>query len=378
MGLKSGKGNIMKFNIQKQPYRKILIAVDKFKDCLTAKDVGEAINKGIRSQGWGKEIDLCLFPMADGGEGSMDIVETALKGKFEKIIVETFDPLGRKIWVPFLALDDGKTAFIEMALVSGLNLVKRKERNLTEASTYGLGILMLKVIRNYGVKKIIMAIGGSATNDGGVGMLHALGFDFEGDKLLVKEELPKDLEIEVACDVRNPLLGDNGATKVYGKQKGGIENELIALEERMRDWAYRVQDWSGKEELLYEVEGAGAAGGVGFALHAVLGAKLLEGWKVFSDLVNLESEISDADLVITGEGCFDSQSLSGKLVSGIAELARKYSKPLFVVCGKNMVEEKEWRKIGISKVISLEEIDPINSFSNAESMLSNIFSDDLV
>ena len=353
-------------------YRKIVVAVDKFKGTMTAPQAAEAIKVGIQ-KGF-PEAEIRLFPMADGGDGSLAVVESAVGGK--RVFTEATNPLGTTIRAPYLMLGD--TAFVEMAQVSGLNLIPPQQRDILKASTYGLGEVIRHAVEVSRARKVVVAIGGSATNDGGVGMLEALGFRYDAqtntlDSSQVDNVTPHLAEtaIEVACDVENPLLGPNGATAIYGPQKGATPENIPILEERLAKWSEAVARWRGlPPEELAQFPGAGAAGGVGFALYGVLKAKMLQGWRVFTDMMNLEEEIASVDLVITGEGRFDGQSLEGKLPLGIAQLCAQYRKPLWLLCGRNMVPEVIYRSHGICRLVSISALFPKDPMKNAAEKLS--------
>lgn len=350
--------------------QKIIVATDKFRGSLSAREAALAVKDGLKGK------DVLIRPMADGGEGSLDVVTFAFEEtgrKYEKIYIDSVNHKGEALKVPVLIYDDGKSAFIEMATVCGLNLVPKEKRSLLHSTTYGLGEVMRAVIEDRGVRKIVLAIGGSGTNDGGFGMLSALGYRYHNTSVFrnkdiatfigcveaviddpVKNVTPhlKDCEIYVICDVKNPLLGSNGATMVYGRQKGGTKEELNQLESALENWAKVIEEYRGQKGLSQE-EGTGAAGGLGFALKAVLGADLLPGWKMLSNLMHLEDDIRQCDMVITGEGKLDRQSFSGKLISGLAEMCRKYDKPLVIVTGHNEVPESSLSEYGVSRVIEL-------------------------
>lgn len=353
-------------------YRRVVVAVDKFKGTLTAPQAAAAIEEGVRRAL--PDADIRLFPMADGGDGSLEVVESAVGG--ERVLVPATDPLGRRVDVPILVL--GQTAFVEMAKVSGLNLIPPAQRDILRSSTYGLGEVIRFAIESVRAKKVVVAIGGSATNDGGIGMLEALGFKYDPsgnifDDSAVSRVTPHlwETEIEVACDVENPLLGPNGATAIYGPQKGATPQTIPVLEERLSRWAEAVSLWRGlPADELAQYPGAGAAGGVGFALHGVLRANMLQGWRVFSDMMNLEQEIADADLVFTGEGKFDKQSLEGKLPLGIAQLCAQYRKPLWLLCGRNAVPENIYRSYGICRLCQIVSLYPKDPMKNAAEKLS--------
>ena len=336
--------------------RRILIAPDKFKGTATAVQVADALETAILRHCVQREkehLELVKLPLADGGDGSLSMLERALSQRGanpERIEVETFDALMRPLRAPLLLCGD--TAFIEMAQVCGLAQIEPELRNPEKTTTFGLGVLLRKAVE-LGVRRIVLGIGGSATNDGGAGMLcREPGREVTDEDLAwVDEHIRGRIEIQVACDVRNPLLGIDGATMVFGPQKGADAAMLERLERRMEAFASRI----GLDPLL---PGGGAAGGVGATLHARYGAQLIPGWELFGEWVDLEAQIAAADAVITGEGRFDAQSLSGKLIDGIARLCRQHRKPLFVVCGRCTVPWKVWRKSGITDIYPLQEIEP--------------------
>ena len=336
--------------------RRILIAPDKFKGTATALQVADALEAAILRncvQREAEHLEIVKLPLADGGDGSLAILESALSRRGanpERIEVETFDALMRPCRAPILLCGD--TAFIEMAQVCGLAQVEMELRNPEKTTTFGLGVLIRKAVE-LGVRRIVLGIGGSATNDGGAGMLcREPGRDVtDGDLSWVDEHIRGKIEVQVACDVRNPLLGIDGATMIFGPQKGADAAMLERLERRMEAFAARI----GLDPLL---PGGGAAGGVGATLHARYGAQLVPGWQLFGRWVDLEAQIAAADAVITGEGRFDAQSLNGKLIDGIAQLCRQHRKPLTVVCGRSTVPWKVWRKAGITDIYTLQEIEP--------------------
>lgn len=317
----------------------ILIVPDKFKGSLKAEEVADAIESALRRIFLhGKELEIVKQPLADGGDGSLDVMERSLGGACNRVEADTFDALMRPMKAPLLLFDGGDSAFIEMAKVCGLAMLSPEERNPEKTTTYGLGMLMNAAVR-LGCRKIVIGIGGSSTNDGGEGLLRAVE---EAGGL-------GDVQIVVACDVDNPLLGPDGATMVYGPQKGADAAMLERLERRMEKFAAQVG-------LDTSVPGGGAAGGVGAALYK-LGASLVPGWQIFGQMVGLESQIERADAVITAEGRFDSQSLSGKLVDGVLTLCRKHHKKPIVVCGQNSLKREIWKKAGIADVYALRDIE---------------------
>ena len=341
----------------------ILIVPDKFKGSLSAADVADALEAAVRRcMVGGGQAKVVKLPMADGGDGSMEVVEAALGSACERMMVDTFDALMRPIKAPLLLFDRGRQAFIEMAKVCGLAMLAPEERNPEKTTTYGLGVLLAEAIRR-GCEKIVVGIGGSATNDGGEGLLKALA-DTLDDSAFRHPRPDRGSEIVVACDVDNPLLGPNGATMIYGPQKGADAAMLERLERRMEAFAAAA----GLDTAL---PGGGAAGGVGAAL-ARLGARLMPGWQLFGEMAGLEQKIADADFILTGEGSFDGQSLDGKLISGILSLSKKYKKKPVVVCGRCTLPATVWKKAGVADVFALSEIEPdaARSMCDAAALLS--------
>ena len=332
--------------------RNILIVPDKFKGSVGAAGVADALEVAVRRHlVGGADAQIVKLPMADGGDGSMEVVETALAGSCHRELVDTFDALMRPIQAPLLLFDGNRQAFIEMAKVCGLAMLRPEERNPEKTTTYGLGVLLAAAIRR-GCRRIVVGIGGSATNDGGEGLFDALGLE-RTSRSTRPARIQCDSErvqITVACDVDNPLLGPNGATMVYGPQKGADAPMLERLERRMERFAAEA----GLDTAL---PGGGAAGGVGAALHK-LGAELVPGWQLFGEMTGLEQKIAEADAILTGEGRFDAQSLDGKLISGILALSKKYKKKPVVVCGQNRLPASVWKKAGIADVYSLLEVEP--------------------
>ena len=360
----------------------ILIVPDKFKGSLSAAGVADALEAAVRRcMVGGGQAKVVKLPMADGGDGSMEVVEAALGSACGRVMVDTFDALMRPIQAPLLLFDGGRQAFIEMAKVCGLAMLTPEECNPEKTTTYGLGLLIAEAVKR-GCEKIVIGIGGSATNDGGEGLMRAIeeraGERWPGGAISVpRGECPKATrvliapqkarpEIVVACDVDNPLLGPNGATMVYGPQKGADAAMLERLERRMERWAEEAQ-------LNTALPGGGAAGGVGAAL-ARLGARLTPGWQLFGEMAGLEQKIAEADFILTGEGRFDGQSLDGKLISGILSLSKKYKKKPVVVCGRCTLPASVWKKAGIADVYALSEIEPdaARSMSDASALLSGV------
>ena len=341
----------------------ILLAPDKFRGSLEASEVCQAMAEGIYQQF--PTAEIISIPLADGGEGTTRILTEQSKGKFVTTFVR--DPLGRRIEAAYGLSDDGKTAFIEMAAASGLNLLKSTEQNPLLTDTYGTGELILHALDS-GVKKIILGIGGSATTDAGIGMASALGFKFfEGSRESVKangENLSQikyintenidtrlaHVEIVVACDVTNPLYGETGAAHVYGPQKGATDLMVLQLDEGLRNIAIIASRTFGKD--VSNVPGAGAAGGLGAGCLWFLNAKLREGVSIVMEQTRIAEHIMKADLVITGEGKVDQQTLNGKVVKGLASLCLENNVPLAVVCGTLMISPREANDAGIVYAVS--------------------------
>lgn len=323
---------------------KIVIAPDSFKESLTALEVANAIEAGFRQIF--PDAEFCKVPMADGGEGSVQSLVDATNGSL--INVEVTAPLGNKTTAFFGLSGDKQTAFIEMAAASGLHLVPFEQRNPLMTTTFGTGELINAAL-DYGVKKIILGIGGSATNDGGVGMLQAVGFSFKNAKneeigfggaalseiaTISTENLDPRLhqvEFEVACDVNNPLCGERGASAVFGPQKGATAPMVVALDNALAHFANVVQQQLGIE--IANQAGAGAAGGMGGGLLLLPNVQLKAGVQIIIEATGLAEKIQNADLVITGEGRMDAQSIAGKTPVGVAKTAKQFGKPVIAIVG---------------------------------------------
>jgi len=321
---------------------KILIAPDKFKGSLTAQEVCAALSKGLKNAN--PNLEIITRPMADGGDGSLQVLAHYLELK--TITVEVEDPLFRPIDASYSMA--GTTAYIEMAAASGLALLKEKERNCMETSSFGTGELILDAIQK-GATTIYLFIGGSATNDGGMGIASALGWTFynKGGALLVPtgESLrevnridgsflfykPAKVNFKVICDVNNPFYGTNGAAYVYAPQKGASPEEVKILDDGLRNLAKQLKAENYRE--ISNIPGAGAAGGVGGGAIAFLDAELVSGIDTFISITALETAVKYCDIVITGEGKLDAQTEKGKVISGVCELATKYDKRVIAVCG---------------------------------------------
>lgn len=313
---------------------KFVLAPDSFKECMSSKEVCETMEIAIRKVY--KDAEVIKVPMADGGEGTVEALVEATSGRYH--MVEVTGPLGNKVEAVFGVLGNMKTAVIEMATASGLHLVKREERNPLITTTYGTGEL-IKAALDLGVRHIVIGIGGSATNDGGAGMIQALGgklLDKEGNEIafgggeLDKIETIdlsnldpriKDTVIEVACDVTNPLIGEKGASEIFGRQKGATDEMVKVLDSNLAHYADVIKRDLGID-IAY-VEGAGAAGGLGAALLAFLKGELKRGIDLVIKHTELKEKLEGADYVFTGEGSIDYQTMYGKTPIGVATIAKE-------------------------------------------------------
>ncbi|MDQ6597058.1 glycerate kinase [Bacillus salipaludis] len=324
---------------------KFVLAPDSFKESMTAKNAALAMEKGIKKVF--PNAECVIVPMADGGEGTVESLVSLSNG--EVIKAEVIGPLGKTVTAEYGLLDGGQTAVIEMASASGLGLIKLEERNPLLTTTYGTGQL-IKHALDKGVSRFLIGIGGSATNDGGMGMLQALGVSFkdQGGKELPfgggaldqlhsidisgLDERLKTAKIDVACDVTNPLIGDNGASAIFGPQKGA-NSEMVKLLDQNLAYFAQVIKTQLQLDIAY-IEGAGAAGGLGAGLLAFLNARLKKGIELVIEYTGLEEKIIGANYVFTGEGSIDGQTLFGKTPYGVAGVAKKHSVPVIAFAGR--------------------------------------------
>ncbi|PKG41686.1 glycerate kinase [Psychroflexus sp. MES1-P1E] len=338
---------------------KIVIAPDKFKGSLSSLEFCSAVEDAIHRIS--TEVDILKLPLADGGDGTIDIANYYLGGSL--IEVEVKNPLFQLITASYLYAETSQTAYIEMAEASGLWLLKEEEQDCKNTTTFGTGEMILHAIEK-GAKKIILGIGGSATNDCGIGMATALGYKFIDrnnkevkpigaslsqicsiDDANVSSKL-KQVEFQVACDVNNPLYGKNGAAHVYAKQKGASKEDIEMLDHGLTCFSkvltaqFNVQPQA--------IKGAGAAGGTGIATIVFLKAKLESGIQVMKELANFDHQIADADWIITGEGKLDVQTLSGKTIDGVLKSAKIYSIPVAVFCGQIELDKEALTNFGIT------------------------------
>jgi len=339
---------------------KVIIAMDSFKGTLTSNEACEIIAAAIAE--CVPEARILIKPMADGGEGTAKAMIKAASGQW--IRQRVMGPLpDMEVEAGFAWFDDSKTALVEMASASGLELLSKEQMNPLKTTTYGTGQL-IKAAVEYGARKIMLAVGGSATVDGGVGAATALGWKFlddEGNEVsfggggleqIVKIVKPGNLRIppiEVLCDVDNPLCGEHGAARVYAGQKGASLRMIEQLEKGLMHLAVLVRNYLKRD--INNVPGAGAAGGLAAGALAFMNGTLVSGIETVMTVSNLEAELESADWVITGEGSFDQQSLRGKVVCGIARMALESHTRLAVLAGQVTVPKQEYQKLGIITAI---------------------------
>lgn len=371
---------------------KVVVAIDSFKGSLTSIEAGNAAKKGILNA---CQADVVVKPLADGGEGTTEALISGLGGEF--VAVEVTGPLGRKTTARYGIMDDGKTAVMEMAEASGIILLKQEELNPWEATTYGVGEMIRDAVE-HGCRKFIVGIGGSATTDGGVGLLQALGAEFldseenpirpgirDLDKICqirTERMLPelKECSFQIACDVKNPLCGENGAVYVYGAQKGVKEEDKPMLDRKMKHFADKTGELFGVDHSAHE--GAGAAGGLGFAFLSYLeNAELKSGIDIVLQAIQLEQELQDSDIVITGEGRLDFQTAMGKVPVGVARLAKEYNNRVIAFAGGVTEDAGKCNEEGIDAffpivrgVTTLEEaMDPETAAKNMALAVEQVF-----
>lgn len=322
---------------------KIVVAIDSFKGCLTSYEAGMCVKDAILEE---MDADVTVAPIADGGEGTVEALMRCMHG--EEVPVEVTGPLGEKIDTYYGVLKDRKVAVMEMANVAGITMVHGTSKNPMNTTTYGVGEMILHAAQA-GYREFIMGIGGSATNDGGMGMLTALGVKFynaEGKpagifgrdvlrvaKVDISEMNPvlKECHFTIMSDVKNPLCGEMGSSVIFGPQKGGTEKTIPQMDEGLRKYAEIIKAATGKD--CSEMEGAGAAGGLGFAFLTFLNTTLKPGISFMLEQIHMEDMLGDADLVITGEGCLDAQTAMGKTPIGVAHLAKKHGAKVIAFAG---------------------------------------------
>lgn len=373
-------------------FMKIVIAMDSFKGSLSSIQAGEAIAEGIRRVQPEAELHIC--PLADGGEGTVDAILAATAGQYQTVQVS--DPLGRRIDCWYGIIPDSKTAVIEMSAAAGITLLSAEERNPLCASTYGVGQIILDAIEK-GCRDFIIGIGGSATNDGGAGMLQALGFSFldaAGTEItrgaiglrdlaeIRTDYVPavlNDCRFRIACDVSNPLCGEQGCSAVFGPQKGAAPELIQQMDNWLQHYATLTKTVRPSADADYP--GAGAAGGLGFAFLSYLNAKLESGISIVIDAISLEQQIQTAHLVITGEGRLDGQSTMGKTPVGVARAAKKYGRPVIALAGSVTVDAGRCHAYGIDAFFPVikapctldEAMQPETAYQNLRDTAEQVF-----
>ncbi len=366
---------------------KVVIAPDSFKECITAKEAAVAIKEGFK-RGYGSGgIQFDHIPMADGGEGTTQSLVDALEGTIYTATVT--GPGGREVTAEYGISGDGGTAILEMAEASGISLVAIGERNPLTATTYGTGEL-IKAALDHGVDKIILGIGGSATNDGGAGMIQALGGALlkvdateveRGGQALVEldrmdlsgmDRRLEDVDVVVACDVNNPLTGPEGASAIYGPQKGATPEMVVELDGALAHFGNKLEEASGK--TIVNVPGAGAAGGLGAGLLGSVGARLEKGVDIALKETRFRERVEDADLVITGEGKIDGQTIYGKTPIGVAKAAKESGTSVIALCGICGDGYEKVYEHGIDAVFSLVPgpMDVNDAIANGKTYLADV------
>ena len=361
---------------------KIVIVSNAYKGSRTSIEVANDIERGVLRV---VNAEIIKLSIADGGDGTLETLLSAIGGK--KLIVSAVNPLNKPINAPVAVLDNGK-GVVEMALVSGLALLDKRDRNPLKATSYGTGQL-IKALLDEGVRDIIIGIGGSATNDGGTGMAEALGVKFydknnnilhmNGENLIHIESIDMsgldnridECNITVACDVTNPLYGTEGAAYVYSPQKGADANQVILLDKGLMNLSSIMNQTIGFDNSSHS--GAGAAGGMGYGLMSFLNAKLLSGINTLLNAIEYDRHLEGADLVFTGEGRIDEQSAYGKVPAGVAERAKAKGIPVVAIAGSIGRDIDKLYEIGIDAVISITE-GPCNldyAINNASELIAN-------
>ena len=352
---------------------RVVVAIDSFKGSMSSLEAGEAISKGIRNAH--KDAKVEIRPLADGGEGTVEALSIGMGGRL--INVDVTGPVGRKVNAVYGIVDSSKTAIIEMSQAAGITLVSGNEKNPLYTTTFGVGELIKDAI-NKGCRHFVVGIGGSATNDCGIGMLQALGYEFldkEGKQVgfgasgvrdivsIRDENVIKELSecyFRVACDVNNPLCGDLGCSAIYGPQKGATKEMVADMDGWLKNYSKIVKEKYPDADCEYL--GTGAAGGLGYAFFNFTNSKLESGIKIVLDETKLEEYVKDADIVVTGEGRLDHQTVMGKAPVGVANIAKKYNKKVIAFSGSVTEDAGVCNEHGIDaffpilrRIVTLEE-----------------------
>lgn len=342
---------------------KVVVACDSFKGCLKSEEVAYHVEQGLHR--FDPAIDVIPYAIADGGEGSAEAFAKTCHGVM--VTTGASDAYGRKIMTEYALIDNGQTAVIEVASIIGLSMTPKERRTPFFGSSFGVGTVILDAVSR-GCKKIILALGGSATNDGGMGLLQALGCRFYDSrhKYLSPQAVNLDkikyidfnrlnrlegIELIAACDVKNHLLGENGATYVFGKQKGFYPNQIKQVDDGMRNYRDQIQRYLNID--IDSFEGGGAAGGIGSVIIGILQAKMIPGIELLLRYCDIEQAIQDCDLVITGEGQSDRQTMFGKVPVGILQIANRYQKPTLCISGALGLGYQELYDLGFVGIFSI-------------------------
>lgn len=343
----------------------IVISIDSLKGSLSSLEAGRAISEGIKAAL--PDSKTIIRPLADGGEGTVEALTTGMDGKITKVNVS--GPLGEIVSAQYGIIEKNKIAVIEMAEAAGLTLVAVESRNPLITTTFGVGEIICDAIKK-GCRDFIIGIGGSATNDGGTGMLSALGYDFldeDGNKIKLgaigleklkyinsDNVIPElsECKFQIACDVTNPLCGENGCSSIYGPQKGAKKGDIEKMDKWLENYAEITKSFN--PEANMNMEGAGAAGGLGFAFLAYTNAVLKPGIDIVLEATELEEYIKESDIVVTGEGRLDSQTVMGKAPIGVAKLAKKYGKKVIALAGSVADDAKICNEHGIDAIFSIQ------------------------
>lgn len=371
--------------------KKVVVAIDSFKGSMSSMQAGNACREGIEKAINAKVI---VKPLADGGEGTVEALVEGLGGTYQ--YVEVTGPMGQKVTARYGILPD-QSAVMEMAEASGITLVDPDQKDPWKATSAGVGEMILHAVKK-GCRKFILGIGGSATTEGGIGMLSALGYEFldkEGQKLpaefssldkvcSVKEDhVPKELQqcsFQIACDVKNPLCGPQGSVFVFGPQKGVKEEEKKKMDQSLKTYAATLE--KSKGDKIHDLPGTGAAGGLGFAfLWGLWNVELRSGIEIVKEAVHLEEELKEADIVVTGEGCLDGQTAMGKAPVGVAKAAKKYGCKVIAFAGCVTEDAKKCNKEGIDAYFSIipgictlkEAMDPKTAENNLRNTAEQVF-----
>lgn len=371
---------------------KAVVAIDSLKGSLSSLEAGSAISEGIYKVY--PDAEIIVRPLADGGEGTVEALALGMNGRLEKVKVT--GPLGKPVEAVYGIIDESRTAIVEMSAAAGITLVEEKDRNPLHTTTYGVGEIIRDAIRK-GCRRFIVGIGGSATNDGGIGMLQALGYGFldkngcqvpfgakglkEIEKIVDDEVIPElqECTFKIACDVTNSLCGEQGCSAVFGPQKGATSSMVMQMDKWLAYYANLTQEKYPKANK--KQAGTGAAGGLGFAFLAYTNATLESGIKIVLDETKLESYVKEADLVITGEGRLDGQTVMGKAPIGVANIAKKYGKKVIAFSGCVTEDAVKCNEHGIDAffpilrgVVSLQEaMDGENARNNMIQTVEQVF-----